>query len=299
MNQVSTPDVPLTEQAFDNEYYFSLYPDVANHYAYAGVANGGWLHWQAFGHNERRNARALPEGQVNPPVPVPSQAHRPDGYNCLSGRGLEIGALHQPAQVPASCQVKYCDAAPRDVLIQYFPELSINDLVAVDYVSDLDVDGLTQFVSDQFDFVIFNHVIEHVANPIQVVGELFRVVKPGGHVVISAPDKNYTFDRRRALTPFAHLLTEYRNQVTAVTDEHYLDFLRVIVPCFDQLPAGDIQIHLDATRNRREHAHVWDSASFRQFLIDTFALLHIRADCVFSHGGEQNYFEYFAVWQKQ
>ena len=57
-----------------------------------------------------------------------------------------------------------------------------------------------------FDFVILNHVIEHVANPINAIKEIFRVTR--GLVVISAPDKHFTFDKQRQLTPFDHLMTE-------------------------------------------------------------------------------------------
>jgi len=194
--------------------------------------------------------------------------------------------------------VEYCDAAPREETIRHFPELKLEDLVEVTTICDLDQDPLTPFQDAQFDFVILNHVIEHVANPIRVVEALFRIVKPGGKVVLSAPDKRFTFDRLRQITPFAHLKLEYRNGVTQVSDEHYHDFLLGIQPQLRDTPLAELQPQLQRIRQRREHVHVWDSDAFIDFLAHCFDLLGIQAKCEFEHGGAQNYFEYFSVWRK-
>ncbi|OUD12151.1 class I SAM-dependent methyltransferase [Thioflexithrix psekupsensis] len=295
----STSNKPiLTEANFDNVDYFLRYPDVAQHPAYQGVPNGGWLHWVQYGKSEGRQACAL-DKVVNPTATTPSLAHRQQGYHLLNGQGLEIGALHQPAQLPKTCTVEYCDVAPREVLITYFPELKVTDLVEIHHVCDLDKEALSIFPANHYDFIIINHVIEHVANPIRVIEELFRVIKPGGCVVISAPDKDFTFDKRRNLTPFAHLLEEYRQNVTEVTDEHYLDFLQAVHPERAGTSPDILAIHLQQIRDRREHAHVWDSQSFEAFMQASLALLRIEATCIFSHkANEGNYFEYFSVWRK-
>ena len=78
------------------------------------------------------------------------------------------GALHQPSPVPNLCKVGYCDYATKEEMIKFFPELSIRELVGVQYIAGLDKDGLVQFEDGKFDFIIANHVIEYVANPIRV-----------------------------------------------------------------------------------------------------------------------------------
>jgi SAM-dependent methyltransferase len=225
-------------------------------------------------------------------------AQRQGGYNLLTGQGVEIGALHQPAIIPRHCKIEYCDANSREESVKFFPELNINDLVPVTYIVDLDTQGLSIFEENKFDFVILNHVIEHVANPIKVVGELFRVVKPNGLVVLSAPDKNYTFDKNRVLTPYSHLLEEYQQNVSVITDEHYLDFLRGVHPEVFQRSESEIAQCVQSVKNRREHAHVWDSHSFTEFLNISFTLLDIRAKCEFLSVADTNKFEYFSVWRK-
>lgn len=226
---------------------------------------------------------------------------RQTGYQLLTGHGLEIGALMWPAQVPHRCLVDYCDAQSKSDSLKLFPEIEQLNLVEVDYICDLDQQWLSSFQAEQFDFVILNQVIEHLANPIQVITELFRVTKVGGQVVIAAPDKNFTFDKSRALTSFEHLRSEYENQVQEVTDDHYLDFLLHVHPELELATASSAEVekHLHNVRTRREHVHVWDSQTFKAFLVKTLELLNIQADCIFEVTGEENQFESFSVWQKK
>ncbi|MDM8564353.1 class I SAM-dependent methyltransferase [Candidatus Halobeggiatoa sp. HSG11] len=223
--------------------------------------------------------------------------HRQNGYSFLNGNGLEIGACHQPATIPDNCTIEYCDANSKEETVKLFPELDINTLVEVEHICDLDKDGLSIFPTEYFDFVILNHVIEHVANPIKVVEELFRVVKNDGYVVISAPDKDFTFDKERALTPFAHLREEYENNVNFVTDEHYIDFLKAVHPNAYKQGPDKLSKHINTVKKRREHAHVWDSKTFDEFMLNTLELLNLQATCVLVNFGNDNKFEYFSVWK--
>jgi 2-polyprenyl-3-methyl-5-hydroxy-6-metoxy-1,4-benzoquinol methylase len=224
--------------------------------------------------------------------------HRQQGYNLLNGHGLEIGAFHQPAIIPAHCTIEYCDAQSKEESAISFPEVNIDEMVEVDYISDLDKEGLSLFDAEHFDFVILNHVIEHVANPIKVVEELFRITKSGGYVVISAPDKNFIFDKNRTLTSFAHLKEEYENNVTEVTDAHYIDFLQGVHPELLKLSPEKLQFHINSVKNRREHAHVWDSNTFGDFMLSAIILLKLKAICEFINIANDNKLEYFSVWNK-
>lgn len=224
--------------------------------------------------------------------------HRYRAYKLLDGHGLEIGALHQPAWVPGRCRVEYCDAISKAEAVKIFAEIPAEQIVNPGIISDLDKDGLSAVMDESYDFVIFNHVIEHVANPVRVVEELFRVVRPGGLVVLSAPDKNYTYDVERDLTPFAHLEDEYRAGVSEVSDEHYLDFIRGVHPEMLGENNENVAQAIAYARDRREHVHVWDSVSFKDFLKKSFALLAVESSCLYEVSGEKTRFEYFSVWRK-
>ncbi len=225
--------------------------------------------------------------------------YRKTGLARLRGRGLEIGAMHNPTAVHASCAVEYFDVVTREEAMRLFPEVPAASFrIDPEYLGDVDKSGLSIIGDGEFDFAILNHVIEHVANPIRLVDELFRVVKRGGYVVIACPDKRHTFDRGRALTPFAHLLEEYIAGTAEVTDDHYLDFLQGVHPALMALPPDQVRVHVENVRNRREHAHVWDSASFRDFLDRALALLAVRATCVYEVRGDETKSEHFSIWKK-
>lgn len=226
-------------------------------------------------------------------------AHRNRAYESLSGRGLEIGALHCPANVPASCVVEYCDANSKEESEKLFPEIAKNSLVEVTYIVNLDEERLSEKVKPPYDFVIINHVIEHVANPVAVILELFATVRQDGIIIISAPDKDFTFDKPRQLTPFNHLLDEYHRGVTVVDDSHYLDFIRCAAP--DVVSSGDkdlLAVALLAARERREHVHVWTSNSFLEFLNELFTCFKLDVAVEFISEAKDNNFECFVVLKK-
>lgn len=68
----------------------------------------------------------------------------------------------------------------------------------------------TSFPNDSFDAVIMNHVIEHVHDPVALLAECYRIMKPGGLLVAVTPNvKSYGHKRFgacwRGLEPPRHL----------------------------------------------------------------------------------------------
>lgn len=47
------------------------------------------------------------------------------------------------------------------------------------------------FENDYFDFIICNHVLEHIQNDRKAMSELFRVLKPGGEAILQVPISKY------------------------------------------------------------------------------------------------------------
>jgi predicted SAM-dependent methyltransferase len=69
---------------------------------------------------------------------------------------------------------------------------------------DIDADleqGLPQFESGLFDFVVALHVLEHVQNFLPLMREIHRVLKPGGTLVIKVPE----FPCRAAIADPTHV----------------------------------------------------------------------------------------------
>ncbi len=227
-----------------------------------------------------------------------NRPHRDKVYAVLAGQGLEIGAFHEPAVLPPTATVEYFDAIDATRAAELFPEIPADAFVQVDHLGDIDHDGLAQFGDGAFAFVICNHVIEHVANPIKLLGEIFRIAAPGGVVVLSAPDKDYTYDKTRPLTTFEHLWSDYENNVTENDDEHYMDFFRGAATHVLEADPIHLPAQIKRVRERREHAHVWDSASFATFVRETMRRLDIQATQFAENLGPETDLEYFGAWQK-
>ncbi len=223
---------------------------------------------------------------------------RRPGLKHLSGSGIEIGAFEHPAPVPRRCRTKYVDAITPEQAAALFPEIDVSALLVPDFVLDVNRDGLKEFPDRRWDYAIACHVIEHVENPGRFVGELFRVVKPGGAVVIAAPDKRFTFDRERPETPEADLQRYFRAGRT-VTSADYADISTYVQKGDLALSPADRQLRLEKYHSRREHLSVWTSASFRRFWTAAMRWNGVDAVPLYEVDGDQNGFEYFGVWRKQ
>lgn len=223
--------------------------------------------------------------------------HRQLGAARVTGRGLEIGALHYPLALPPDAAVEYLDVEDSERLGEAFPELAADPLVAPHHHGDIVRATVPAITGRRFDFVIMNHVLEHVANPIQALANAWEGLVAGGDLVLAVPDKHFTFDRGRALTTWDHLVGEYFRGVTEVEPDHYVDFLAATLPeVFADRDA--FAAALARAVRRREHVHVWDSASFRAFWDRAVRLLGLDARIVYESTAATNHFEYFAVIRK-
>jgi SAM-dependent methyltransferase len=194
---------------------------------------------------------------------------------CLSGSGIEIGALHDPLPVPAGVEVKYVDRLTTEQLRAQYPELGDQPLVPVSYIGD--AHDLSAMGDGSVDFVIANHVLEHLENPIRALSEMARVLRGGGILYIALPEPRVSFDKHRRLTTVDHVLDEFRNGTAASREEHFRDWVdNVEANMQDGHPKPDAE---GRERRRRElldadysiHFHVWRPDTFMAFLVTACA----------------------------
>lgn len=81
--------------------------------------------------------------------------------------------------------IEYSEAKIREAL-------GVGDLPA-DRLSVGDIER-TGFEDDHFDLALLNEVLEHVPDDRQGLREVFRILKPGGLVVIFSPNRLYPFE---------------------------------------------------------------------------------------------------------
>lgn len=197
----------------------------------------------------------------------------------LKGTGLEIGAFTQPTDLPPSLQIEYYDKFPAAEIRNMYDENWGRPLVEPHYHGNAQlfegVDGKT------FDFIIANHVIEHLEDPISFIKNLSLRLNANGHAMIAAPNKRFSFDRDRKLTSFQHLIDDYNYGSLKSRKDHYLDWAHNV----DKLegdPAKQRAKHLDDT-DFSIHYHVWDENSFANFITSTILFLELPVSLVLSY----------------
>lgn len=177
----------------------------------------------------------------------------------LTGEGIEVGALHNPQKVPATVKVRYVDKITVATQRAHFPELDQEDLTEVDIIDD--GESLATITDDTLDFVIANHVVEHFENPIKGILNMLRVLKSGGVLFLSVPDKRFTFDKDREVTPFEHVLRDYRDGPEWSCDGHYEEWLTTMFGSLDAQQRLVKKHELKGSDNNM-HYHVWARNDF-------------------------------------
>jgi predicted SAM-dependent methyltransferase len=181
----------------------------------------------------------------------------------IRGAGIEIGALQDPQAVPKGVTVRYVDIASTEELRAMYPRKKDRHLVEVDIVDDGErlgtVDDTTQ------DFVIANHFFEHCEDPIGTLGNMLRVLRPGGIVLMTLPDKRFMFDRRRPPTTWEHLVRDHEEGPEWSRAGHYEEVVRY---ASKERGEENIQRRIRELQeeNYRIHFHSWSQAEFLEFL---------------------------------
>jgi SAM-dependent methyltransferase len=180
----------------------------------------------------------------------------------LSGAGLEIGALHMPLRAPSRVDVRYVDRFTVPELREHYPELDGYDLVTPGVIDDGET--LATVADASVDFVIANHMIEHTEDPIGTLKNHLRVLRPGGVIYMAVPDRRFTFDRDRQVTPLSHLRRDHVEGSGWSRRAHYEEWARFV----DQVPPDEVESRADdlERRNYSIHFHVWTPGAFVELL---------------------------------
>jgi tetratricopeptide (TPR) repeat protein len=182
----------------------------------------------------------------------------------IGGSGIEIGALHRPLPVYQDVRVKYVDFLPVADLKNNYPELGNNYLMVPDIIDDGAV--LSTVRNESQDFVIANHFLEHCENPINALKNMLRVLKKGGILYLALPDKRFTFDKDRELTPFEHIMEEFHQGTEHTRKEHYKDWV-VNVKKISGTEKIEEKIKKLIDTKYSIHFHVWTQIEIMELFI--------------------------------
>jgi len=122
--------------------------------------------------------------------------------------------------------------------------------------------------SNQYDFVLSCHSLEHIANPLKALKEWNRVVKKGGHIVLVLPNQEFTFDVNRPVTKFEHLLLDFKNNTSELDTTHFEEIIELHDLTKDIIETKEAlkERVLQNEQIRAVHHHVFDFTLIKQML---------------------------------
>jgi hypothetical protein len=221
----------------------------------------------------RRRKKLSEAGPVDVP-PVYLEARAVFAARFVFGEGLEIGPLHLPLAVPAHVRVRYVDRMTVEELRREYPELADWELTPIDIVDDGAI--LSTIPDASQDFIVANHFLEHCEDPIGTIGVHLSKLKPGGILFYAVPDKRYTFDFRRSVTPLEHMVGDHEKGPEGSRRGHYEEWARLVTGEESTRPEPEERkSDQGAIRRARElesarysiHMHVWTQAEFLQLIL--------------------------------
>jgi SAM-dependent methyltransferase len=195
-------------------------------------------------------------------------------YQYLKGNGIEIGALHNPLKVSSKAHVKYLDRYDYTGLNAHYPELK-RSFVKVDIIDDGELLGAVADGSQ--DFVIANHFLEHCKNPLLTLSHMYRVLKKNGILYLALPDKRFTFDAKRPITPLEHLLQDYHTGPEFSKLQHYEEWVRLVDGIEDTACAAKRTKEL-MEQDYSIHFHVWTQREIMEMILHLKQLFGIQFD---------------------
>jgi SAM-dependent methyltransferase len=197
-------------------------------------------------------------------------------HQYLRGRGVEFGALHSALDVPLEVEVRYADWQPVERLQRSFPH--IINIRTPDLITDLE--SMNGIDDESEDFVIANHVMEHVEDPFRALKSMNRVLRPNGIAFVALPDKRFTFDKDRKITSLDHLIRDNEQGPDWSLAEHYDEWCR----CVDGL-SGDAHAAKVAdmlAQRANIHFHVWDYPAMMEMFAYAARLPDLRLEILLS-----------------
>lgn len=185
-------------------------------------------------------------------------------HHYIRGNGIEIGAAHLPIKMPPQAHVRYVDVFTADELRKIFPqEYTKVDIVNVDVVDD--GEKLEKFKNNSLDFIIANHFIEHCLDPIGTILNMYAKLHKEGVIYMAIPEKRYTFDKPRPITPYSHLLEEHEDKTSMKFRlEHTEEAIRLT-----DKPGTDVAKKVQEIMDSgfRVHYHVWTQKEMTEMFV--------------------------------
>jgi SAM-dependent methyltransferase len=155
------------------------------------------------------------------------------------------------------------DRLPVAELRHHYPELAHLPLVDVHIVDD--GEALATIPPASQDFIIANHFLEHTQDPIGTVRRHLDVLRPGGILYLAVPDKRWTFDVKRPVTPLWHLYRDHEDGPAGSYVEHVREWAALVDGLMGE--ALEQRVGRLVAMNYGIHFHVWTERELLELLV--------------------------------
>lgn len=146
----------------------------------------------------------------------------------------------------------YSDLLSREQVASMYPGARLPDVQS-------DSESFPTLASASLDFIVANHVLEHVTSPIHALTEWQRILRGGGVLMLALPDKRFTFDAPRGRTSLDHLVKDFHSNEEP--RDRNLSHLHDWATHVEHLRPGSMEwsrwVDEQYTRGYAVHNHVW------------------------------------------
>jgi predicted SAM-dependent methyltransferase len=219
--------------------------------------------------------------------------------NISDKKGLEIGPLHAPMYQKTQTNISFADYMGKDQLLTHYKghPVDFDNIPEIDYIFD-ESKTITDAVKNQkFDYVIANHVFEHLPNPIRWLKEIEEILETNGLLFMAIPDKRHTFDKNRSDTNIYHLLEDYHtNNPTNL--EHILEFRTLVNGLDFKKTYSDTLKEIKNKKNTNLHFHVFSYPTFKNIIRGLLSLNIINYKLGILEDSKKNASEMILILQK-
>lgn len=234
-----------------------------------------------------RRSRTIATALRTPPkvTSIASETPIPDylAHTFLTGIGLEIHALHHHVASPPKIVLRQVNRPPNCTSIT---GTEPGDAEAFAEVASLDdVEMLSKVTAGAQDFVMVNSFLEHCEDPIGLLKNLRRILRPTGVLMLTVGDARQTVDRDRPLTPIGHLYADHWYGPTCSRRQHLEEWVWLVHKAATSEEAEHQIAYLDTLRYSI-HFHVWSPANWLEFVQAMCQDLRFDLVAFFQHGPE-------------
>lgn len=183
----------------------------------------------------------------------------------LKGRGIEIGALHNPWPTPPGAECLNVDRYDRQELIRQYPELDREKIAETQIVDNGFMLNKVDWKS--CDFILASHVLEHSQDPYGAIHRWMQKLRNDNSVLLLAvPEMTQTFDRRRTATTLEHLIADYTSDTFRewYRPRHHREFHSL---AWGGKRGADLELAIDndIKTDAHIHFHCWTAQTLLEF----------------------------------